>query len=389
MDRRRMTILQVLPALESGGVERGVLEIAQAVVSAGHRSLVVSSGGRLVKQLTEQGTEHFYCPLGIKSPLTLRWSFWLRRFLQEQRVDLVDIHSRVPGWVTWLAWKSLPATSRPRLISTVHGLHSVSRFSSIMCCGELVIVVSDSVRDYVRQNYPQVPEQRLRLVPRGIEGTEFPRGFQPTDAWKQSFLESYPELRGRTWVTLAGRVTRLKGHPDFLKVLASLRERGLNVHGLIVGDADPRRKGYQAELRRLISTLQLEDRVTWTGYRQDMLQIYASSQIVTSFSAAPESFGRTVAEALSVGTPVIAYDHGGVREILSAQFPEGLIPAGDVATAVQRAEAILSDPDAFRRIGPNPFEKSDMLRGTLDVYDELLAERSGAAKALLRSQDSE
>ena len=129
--------------------------------------------------------------------------------------------------------------------------------------------------------------------------------------------------------------------------------------------------------------------MTWTGYRQDMLQIYASSQIVTSFSAAPESFGLTVAEALSAGTPVIAYDHGGVREILSAQFPEGLIPAGDVAAAVQRAEAILSDPDAFRRIGPNPFEKSEMLRGTLEVYGELLAERSGAAKALLRSQDSE
>ena len=386
MDRRRMTILQVLPALESGGVERGVLEIAQAVVSAGHRSLVVSAGGRLVRLLTEQGTEHFTCPLGVKSPLTLRWSWWLRSFMRKQQVDVVDVHSRVPGWVTWFAWKSMRAACRPRLITTVHGLHSVSRFSGIMCSGEMVIVVSHAVRDYVRQNYAHVAEQKLRLVPRGIDGNEFPRGFQPSNEWKQSFRESYPELDGRSVMTLPGRITRLKGHPDFLKVLASLRERGLNVHGLIVGDADPRRKGYQAELRRLISTLQLEDRVTWTGYRQDMLQIYASSQIVTSFSAAPESFGRTVAEALSAGTPVIAYDHGGVREILSAQFPEGLIPSGDVAAAAQRAEAILSDPAAFRRIGPNPFEKSDMLRGTLEVYAELLAERSGAGKKLLGCQ---
>lgn len=370
MDAHRMTVLQVLPALEGGGVERGVLEIAEALTAAGHRSLVVSAGGRMVRELTHHGSEHFTCPVGAKSPMTLRWVPWMRRLMVREGVDIVDIHSRLPGWITLLAWKSLPPALRPRLISTVHGLHSVSRYSGVMCSGEVVIVVSETVREYVRQNYPWVQESQLRLVHRGIDGSEYPRGFQPDVAWKRSFSGQFPLAAAQPLIMLPGRITRLKGHQDFLTMMARLRDSGVAGHGLIVGGAETSKAGYLEEIRQLIGQMGLQERITLTGHRADLKELYAISRVVVSLSQTPESFGRTVAEALSVGTPVVGYAHGGVAEILAAQFPSGAVPCGCITELADRVEQILS-----RRIplviGPNAFEKSDMLRKTLQVYTEV------------------
>ncbi|MFX9787958.1 glycosyl transferase, partial [Acinetobacter baumannii] len=66
-----MTVLQVLPALHSGGVERGTLEISRALVAAGHHSIVVSNGGQMVEQLVREGSEHISLPVHRKSLASL------------------------------------------------------------------------------------------------------------------------------------------------------------------------------------------------------------------------------------------------------------------------------------------------------------------------------
>ncbi len=367
MPPHKLTVLQVLPALEGGGVERGVLEVAEGLVAAGHRSLVVSGGGRMVAELTNCGSEHFEKALGTKSPLTLRHVLWLRKLVIDQRVDVVDIHSRMPGWVTWLAWKSLPAARRPAFISTLHGLHSTGYYSSVMCRGEHVIAVSETVRDYVRNNYSFVPEDRLHLIHRGIDGHEYPRGFQPENAWKSAFFQQFPATRNQPLLTLAGRITRLKGHEDLLRLLARLRDRGIAAHGLIAGGTDPRKAAYADEIMAMAAKLNLSDCVTFTGHRSDLKEIYAISSIVLSLSSTPESFGRTVAEALSIGTPVVGYRHGGVAEILAAQFPSGAVETGNLNALTETVGSILARTQ--RPIpGPNAFEKQTMLSKTLDVY---------------------
>ncbi len=368
MTSRRLTVLQILPALEGGGVERGVLEVAEALIAAGHRSLVISGGGRMVAELTREGSEHFHKPLGTKSPLTLRHIPWLRRFVIDQQVDVVDIHSRMPGWIAWMAWKSLPQRQRPALISTLHGLHSTGFYSSIMCRGEHVIVVSETVLDYVRKYYPFVPDTRLHLIHRGIDGDEYPRGFRPDETWTSAFFQQFPAAANQPLLTLAGRITRLKGHDDFLRLLARLRDRGIAAHGLIVGGVDPRKAAYADEMKALTKALQLEDRVTFTGMRSDLKQIYAISSIVLSLSSTPESFGRTVAEALSIGTPVVGYNHGGVAEILAAQFPVGSVETGNLNALTEKVASLLTATP--RPVpGPNVFAKGEMLRKTLAVYE--------------------
>lgn len=375
MAGRPITVLQLLPDLQGGGVERGTLEIAGELARRGHRSLVISAGGRLVEPLQALGTEHLTWPIGKKSPWTARLIFKLRSVLQKQRVDVLHARSRVPAWVAWLAWKSLPAAARPRFITTVHGFYSVGRFSSIMASGEAVIAVSRSIADYIRQNYLRTPADRITVVPRGIDPAEFPHAFAPTDAWWTGWAQQYPETIGREWLTLAGRITRLKGHDEFLTLIGQLRQRGRNVQGLIVGGEDPRRAGYADELRQRVRELGLSDRVTFTGHRSDIREIYAASRAVLSLSTQPESFGRSVLEALAIGTPVLGFHHGGVGEILTDLDPSGLIPLGDTAALVNRADELLARPKQLVPSFPQ-YRLADSLATEVDLYEQLAAPNS-------------
>ncbi len=372
MAGRSLTVLQVLPDLNGGGVERGTLEIAGELVRRGHRSLVVSAGGRLVEALEQAGSQHIAWPIGKKSPWTAGYAWRLRSLLRSERVDVLHVRSRVPAWVCWLAWKSLPAAVRPRLVTTVHGFYSVSRFSAIMASGEAVMAVSRSIADYIRTSYPQTDASRITVVPRGIDPLEFPHGLVPSTDWHQRWTAEFPETAGRQWLTLAGRLTRLKGHDDFLTMLAGLRNQGHDIHGLIVGDADPRRAGYADELRRRVAELELADRVTFTGHRSDIRDIYAASRAVFSLSTQPESFGRTVLEALAIGTPVIGYDHGGVGEILGDLYPTGATPLGDLASLLSRTSQLLASP---RELVPafSQYRLADVLAQEVDLYEQLAA----------------
>jgi len=365
----RLSVAQLLPALNGGGVERGTLEVARELVRRGHRSVVISAGGRLVPDLISEGSEHLAWPLGVKSPLTLRWVWPLRRWLTEQRIDVLHARSRLPAWIGWLAWRGMDPATRPRFVTTVHGLYSVSRYSAIMNRGERVIAVSETVRDYLRRHYPEWPAERIQVIQRGVDPTAFPYGYQPSAAWLADWRQHYPHWQDAPVLTLPGRLSRLKGHEDFIELIARLRARGSSVRGLIVGGVEPRRQRYADQLRQKVRSLGLEEVLLFTGHRNDMREIYAVSTLVLSLSAQPESFGRTVLEALSLGTPVVGYDHGGVGEILVRLYPAGLTPFGDLDALTARVSELLTTAPL---VPPEPvFPLRRMLDETLALYESL------------------
>jgi glycosyltransferase involved in cell wall biosynthesis len=360
---KRLTVLQMLPTLESGGVEKGTLEVAKALVENGHRSLVISAGGRMVQQLETEGSEHFVWHVDKKSLFTLRFIWKLRRFLKAQSVDVLHYRSRVPGWVAYLAWKGMNPDRRPRLISTVHGLHSVSAYSAVMTKGERVIAVSETIKKYIAENYPNTAKESIELIYRGVDPMEFPYGYQPDTAWLAQWKNRYPQLTGKFVVALPGRMTRLKGHHDFLLIIRRLKDQGKDVVGLVVGGEDVKRKSYADEIYQSVADMALSDAIVFTGQRTDMKEIYSQCDAVLSLSSKPESFGRTVLEALSLGRPVIGYDHGGVGEILTALYPEGRVPLGDVDAVVGHLSQSLTPVAENHR-----FLKDNMLDRTLKLY---------------------
>jgi glycosyltransferase involved in cell wall biosynthesis len=364
---RVLTVVQLIPTLHSGGAERSTLEIARALVQAGHRSVVISCGGRLVEQLQAEGSEHLQLDLGRKSLRTLGRLVALRRLLRKIRPDVLHARSRLPAWLGWWAIKGM--TPRPHFITTVHGLNSPSRYSAILLRGERVIAVSQTVRAYVLSRYPWLEAARVRVIPRGIDAAAFPYGYRADEAWQKAFFAEHPSLAGAPLLTLPARGTRLKGHHDAIELLAGLKRRGIDARLLLLGVIEPGREAYVAELRELIRLRGVAAQVVLSEPRADIRDIYAVSALVLQLSNKPEAFGRTVIEALSMCRPVLGYADGGVGELLAELYPAGRVPPGDRERLVERAAELL-------RVAPpiaplQGYRLGDMQLATLALYEEV------------------
>src|SRR5262249_31409965 len=150
-----MKVLQMIPEMESGGVERGTLELARYLGEQGHESIVISGGGRMIPQLEACGTRHITLPVGRKRLRSLFLIGKLREIFARENRDILHLRSRLPAWLAWFAWRGMDEETRPHLVTTVHGFNSISRYSEIMTCGERVICVSESIREHVIQHYPR------------------------------------------------------------------------------------------------------------------------------------------------------------------------------------------------------------------------------------------
>lgn len=372
-----MKVIQILPELNAGGVERGTLEVGAHLVATGHESIVISHGGRMVRELEEGGSRHITLPVHRKSLVSLGQVPTLLKIFAHENPDIIHLRSRMPAWLAYLAWKSMSRQTRPRLVTTVHGFYSVNAYSAVMTKGEAVIAVSESVREYILKNYPQTKPQQIRVIHRGVDEAVYPVGFTPSPDWLARWKTDHPELEKRIPLLLPGRLTRWKGQIDFLKMISKLIGLGHPVQGLIVGGPHPKKLAFLDELKELAASLGISDRISFLGHRNDLREIMAVSTIVYSLSLDPEAFGRISLEALALGKPVIGYNHGGVAEQLKEIFPQGLVEVGDV-------DRVIGLTGEFLHATPCPlsiegFTLGRMLGSTMDVYQTLLASRHTGA----------
>lgn len=365
-----MKVIQLLPELNSGGVERGVLEVGKFLARNGHESVVVSTGGRLCERLIAEGSRHIQLEVSRKRLSTLRWVPALRDVFLKEAPDIVHARSRVPAWLTWLAWRKMAPQTRPKFITTIHGYYSVNAYSAIMARGERVICVSNGLRDYALENYKQVDPEKLTVIHRGVDLQTLTPNFRPTDAWLQSWRQDFPQLNGKRLITLPARLTRWKGQLKFVEMMARLKSRVPDAHGLIVGEINPKKRAFADELERAIDGSQLRDNVSILGHRTDIQEILAISDAVVSCSTDPEAFGRVTLEALALGRPVVGFNHGGVAEQLNHALPGGLVPVGDTRRMAEILASWVQSPPPIGDLAP--FDLNVMLHRILDVYQTAL-----------------
>ncbi|OOZ37144.1 glycosyltransferase family 4 protein [Solemya velesiana gill symbiont] len=366
MAERKLKVVQMLPALDSGGVERGTVELASELVRRGHESIVISDDGRMVDDLVESGSTHHCWEVGAKKLSTLLLVPKIRKFLQEEKPDILHLRSRLPAWIGYLAWRGLPESRRPHLVTTVHGPYSVSWYSEIMTKGEVVIAVSESIKEYILNNYPKVDPKRIQVIHRGVDRDIFSYGYTPDSEWLKVWHDENPGLPGKYVVTMPGRLTRWKGQEHFIEVIQRLKQRGIPVHGLIVGGAHDKKQDFEHELKTLVQKAQLTDDVTFTGDRRDLRDIMAISDAVVSLSTKYEAFGRTTIEALSLGIPVAAYAHGGVKEQLADVFPEGMAEVNDISGITGLLESWYHNSPSVPEL--HKFTLREMLDATINCY---------------------
>jgi len=377
------TVMQVLPALVSGGVERGTIDVAEAIVAAGGRAIVVSAGGPMSAELVRARAEHIILPVDSKNPVTIYKNIErLADIIRREKVDIVHARSRAPAWSAWKAAKRTDTT----FVTTFHGTYSHGNafkrwYNSVMVRGERVIAISDFIAGHIRQIYG-VPTDRIRVIPRGVDVSRFDIPVISSER-VVALAQRWRLPDGMPVVMLPGRLTRWKGQMVFLDAVARLGRR--DVQFLMVG-SEGSRSGYRAELERSISSRGLSEIVHVIGDCNDMPAAYMLTDVVISASTDPEAFGRVIVEAQSVGRPVVATDHGGARETVLENETGWLVKPGDGAELAQAIEKALSLDAADRarlqdravaHVREN-YTKALMCRRTLAVYDELLRERTSA-----------
>ncbi|MEM6679935.1 MAG: glycosyltransferase family 4 protein [Pseudomonadota bacterium] len=375
---RPLTILQVVPQLGIGGVERGTLEIAEAIVQAGGRALVASAGGQLAPRLMRAGAELVEMNAATKNPFNI-WqnAGVLTRLIRAEGVDLVHARSRAPAWS---AWRAAERAGVP-FVTTYHGSYSEDfpgkRFyNSIMARGRPVIAVSEYTRAMVIERHCVAPED-IVVIPRGADVEVFSEdvvGGQRTAglAERWGLLDD-----ARPVVMLPGRLTRWKGAESLIEAagLLSARRGGPDFIVLIVGEDGG--SGYADVLERRIREHGVEDFVHLAGAVSDMAAAYKLASVVVSASIEPEAFGRVAVEAQAMGRPVVATDHGGARETVAHGETGLLYPPGDTAALAAAIDQILQldeSEKAHMRLSARArihaqFTTRTMQRHTLDVYE--------------------
>lgn len=365
-----MRVLQALPALHSGGVERGTVEFAAELVKRGHESFVVSNGGPMAEQVRGQGSTHIHMPIHRKSLSSFGQVLPMRKLLRDLKPDVVHIRSRMPAWIIHLALKTLPEAQRPAIVSSFHGMYSVNPYSAVMARADQVIAVSNCVKDYVLEHFP-VAEEKLTVIQRGVDIAAF-RDRAINEQWLQHILGRFPQLAGKKIIMMPGRISRWKGQLHFLEAMSRITRQRPDCHGIIVGGAEPGKERFLQELEKERSRLGLTDKVTFLGQRNDMNNLYLLADVVCHMSTKPEPFGRTVTEALASGTPVVAYNRGGAAETLQACFRDGLVSPDDTGAFASTVLHLLQVPSPDIVV-PRQFWLESQTERTLEVYTKAVS----------------
>lgn len=369
-------ILQVLPALVTGGVERGTIEIAEAQIAAGFRAIVASAGGPMVAELERLGARHVALPLDRKSPLALwRNAARLVALVRAEGVAILHARSRGPAWSAWLAARRTGA----RFVTTYHGTYNEGfpgkrAYNAVMAKGDRVIAISHFIAGLIAERHGASAE-RIRIIPRGVD----PRRFDPALVAPERLAllrATWDVPEGYPVVLLPGRVTRWKGQKVLVEAMAALPG---NAMALLVGNQGGKRD-FVAELEARIAALGLGGRVRLVGHAEDMAAALLLADVVVHASTDAEAFGRTVIEAQAMARPVIASDLGGPRETVEDGVTGWRVPPGDAAALATALTRVLAMPASERAaIGAAArqavlahYTTRAMQDATIAVYRELL-----------------
>ncbi|MCX5618587.1 glycosyltransferase family 4 protein [Bombella sp. TMW 2.2543] len=379
--QQKPVILQVLPALGVGGLERGAVDMAEAISQGGGRALVAAESGALVARLRYVGGEHVEMAFRKSaSP----WRFWgrvaaLRKLIRQEGVSLVHARSRYPALVAVMACRK----EKVPLVTTWHGDHQTrfrlkKFYNSGLVRGQRVIAVSEHIGERLRQEY-RVGEDRLRIIPRGSDPDVFSpdavRGLQ-----MQELLERWRVGEESRIILMPGRMTRWKGQECLIEALGYLATHHPEQDWVCVMVGPGMESSYTRMLHRMAEERGIAARLRFAGTCRDMAAAYRLAHVVTVPSLRPEPFGRVPVEAQMMGCWVIGSARGGLKETIQHGETGTLVPAGDHRALAGALREVLDVPpelmaerqDEIRAHALAHYTKQHMQRATLGVYDELI-----------------
>ncbi len=384
-------VMQILPALESGGVERGTIDLAKALKKDGFEPIVVSSGGVLLHQLREAGVLHLVLPVASKNPITIyRNVKKIIGLIKKYKVDIIHVRSRAPMWSAYFACKK----TKTKLVATVHGTYSVKfwkfnnfaikrLYNSIMLKADRIIAVSNFIKTYIVQNYSkknqELPIEVLDKISTIQRGTDL-NYFNLEKISKNrviNLVNSWNLPEDRKIIMLPARFTAWKGHEFLIEALTKVKS---DFFCIFVG-SDHGHEIFREELEEKIIKAELAGKVKIVGVCKDMPAAYAVSHLVISSSVRPEAFGRVAIEAQASSRIIIATKIGGSLEtiidgetgfLVEPQDSKELARLIDKVLAFSEEESSSFGKNARKHVEEN-FSSQKMCSSTIQIYRELLS----------------
>jgi len=313
-----LAVLIVAPTLQAGAADAGAVELARILATAGHKPIVVSSGGRLVSAVTEAGAEFIPMNTASQNPVViLRNAMALARLLRERRCDLIHALGRAPAWSAYYAARR---TRVPFLTTWYKGFREQNAlkrlYNSVMARGDRIIAVSDQIAELVSDRHRTACE-RITVIPTGIDLDRFDPArvsAARVDAVRRAW-GTRPDAR---IVLVAGGMLRRKGHHLVVEAVRRLKEMGLKDFFCVFLGEDHGRTRYAGELWDLVLASETADVIRMVGPADDMPAAYAAASVVVSASTQPEGLQRAILEAQAMGRPVIVSDLGAGPDVVLA-----------------------------------------------------------------------
>jgi len=361
-------IVQILPELNEGGVERGTMELSRELVKQGHESIVISAGGKLVEQIQRDGGTHITFDVYSKNLLTVPYRvFKLRKIIKEINPDILHARSRVPAWITYLANKALNFP----FVTTVHGFNSVNAYSKVMTYGDKVICGSKFMIEHIVKHY-HTPIDKIVLIPRGVDMDSF--GSELNHDFIHDFKQKY-QLNNSFIITQVARVTHWKDQKTTIKAFIEVKKHIKNAKLLFVGSVDQSRTNYYDELKKMVEDTPYHDDIIFTGNQQHIKEIFSFSDVSISASNKPETFGRANVESIFMGTPLIATNIGATADyVLEGKNGYLFDPNNDGMLAkliLKTKESTFNKEEMAKYIKKN-FSLQQMVEKNLNVYNRLI-----------------
>ena len=378
MIKKKYTIAQILPALNTGGVERGVIEVSKALIDNNFKSIVISCGGYMEAQLRRTGAIHYKLDVNSKNPF--RWRkirSELKIILKNENVDLIHLCSRAPAWIGFPLGKVLNIP----VITSVHMRFRKTNFfkniyNSILTKGDIIIAISKHIENSIKVSFPKVSD-KVKVIHRGVDLDLFDSSnIKPARIIAQSKLigltDSLPVIM------MAARPAMWKGYFILIEALSKVND---NFQCVLIGAADGNYK-FQNLLIRKIIKFKLEGKIKIVKSSKDIQAALILGDIIVMPSITPEPFGRIVLEAQALGKIPIAFDHGGPSETIidgKTGFLAQPISADSLADKISFALSLKASQrqkmgDYNKKFVSKNFSHHRMCELTLSLYKQCLAE---------------
>lgn len=285
-----MKVLMSLMKLDIGGAETHVVELAKELKRRGWEVVVTSNGGAYVPELEEYGIKHYIVPLQNKNPKNVMRAFKsLRTIIEEEKVDIVHSHARIPSFILGRLWRSMKfpfVTTAHWVFTTKYGLKYITNW------GQKTLAVSEDIKKYLMDNY-HIPESDITVTINGIDTEKFSSDTDSTAVSKELGLSDTDNTI--VYVSRMDESRSLAAH-QLITAVEKLDAIVENLRAVIVGGGDDY-DNVASEAEALNKRLGRKA-VIMTGARVDIAELISPAKLFVGVS-------RAALEAMAAEKPAI------------------------------------------------------------------------------------